>query len=58
MKKAVLLIAVAFRSTMAFAQNINKAELKQLKTFLAAPAEKDATNAQALKITNINIISI
>lgn len=54
MKKAVLLITLALSSVMVFAQRIDKNELKQLKNFLSQPAEKDATNAQALKITDLN----
>lgn len=54
MKKAVLLITLALSSAMVFAQKVDKNELKQLKTFLSQPAEKDATNAQALKITDLN----
>lgn len=36
-----------------FAQKIDKNELRQLQAFMAEPAEKDATNAQALKITDL-----
>lgn len=38
----------------AFAQKIDKNEMKQLKAFLSQPAVTDATNAQALKITDLN----
>ncbi len=52
MKKIALLLAVALSSAACFAQ-VNKSELKQLQNFLAQPAEKDGTNAEALKITNL-----
>ena len=52
MKRVALLLAVALASVAVFAQKINKSELKQLQVFLSEPAEKDATNAQALKITD------
>ena len=54
MKKVALLFAVALCSLAVNAQKINKNELKQLQAFLSAPAEKEATNAQALKITDVN----
>ena len=41
-----------------FAQKIDKNELKQLQAFLAQPAEKDATNAQALKIADMKAPSL
>ena len=53
MKKVALLFAVALSSLAVNAQKIDKNELKQLQAFLAAPAEKEATNAQALKITDV-----
>ncbi|MDE6488437.1 MAG: hypothetical protein K2L46_04080 [Paramuribaculum sp.] len=40
-----------------FAQKIDKNEAKQLKAFLAQPAEKEATNAAALKVTDVNNIA-
>ena len=40
-----------------FAQKIDKNEVKQLKAFLSQTAEKDGTNANALKVTNINDIA-
>ncbi|MDE6157247.1 MAG: hypothetical protein K2F78_03780 [Muribaculaceae bacterium] len=52
MKKIALLLAVALSSAACFAQ-VNKSELKQLQNFLAQPAEKGGTNAEALKITNV-----
>ena len=52
MKKIAFILAVALGSAAAFAQ-VNKGELKQLQAFLAQPAEHAATNAEALKITNI-----
>ena len=52
MKKIALILAVALSSAACFAQ-VNKGELKQLQNFLAQPAEKAATNAEALKITNL-----
>ena len=54
MKKAVFMIALALGSVTAFAQKIDKNEMKQLKAFLEQPAEKDGTNAQALKIVDMN----
>ncbi|MDE5959874.1 MAG: hypothetical protein K2G59_06930 [Muribaculaceae bacterium] len=55
MKKAFLMIAVALGSVTAFAQSIDKNELKQLKSFLQQPsAESGKTNAQMLKITDLN----
>lgn len=56
MKRVALLLAVALASVAVFAQKINKSELKQLQVFLSEPAEKDATNAQALKITDTVIL--
>ena len=53
MKKVALLFAVALSSLAVNAQKIDKNELKQLQAFLTAPAEKDASNAEALKITDI-----
>ena len=47
-------MALVLGCTSAFAQNIAKNELKQLQSFLAQPAQKEATNAKALKISNIN----
>lgn len=40
-----------------FAQKIDKNEAKQIRAFLAQPAEKDATNAAALKVSNVNDIA-
>ena len=37
----------------ASAQKIDKNELKELQAFLSQPGEKDATNAEALKITDL-----
>ena len=37
-----------------FAQKVDKKEMKQLQAFLSQPAEKDGTNAQALKIVDMN----
>ena len=55
MKKALLMIAVMLGSVTAFAQNLDKNELKQLKEFLSQPsAEAGKTNAEALKIHNLN----
>lgn len=52
MKKAVLLIALMIGCTGVFAQKIDKNELKQLQAFLSQPGERDATNAQALNISD------
>ena len=54
MKKVALMIAVTLGSLTVFAQNVNKNELKQLQAFLAAPAEQGMTNAQVLKVSNVN----
>ena len=55
MKKALIMIAIMLgASTAAFAQNINKSEAKQLKAFLAQTAENGESNAQALKIYDLN----
>ncbi len=54
MKKSVLMIALVLGSTVAFAQKPAKNEVKQLQAFLAQPAEKDGTNAQVLKISDLN----
>ena len=54
MKKAILMITLMLGCMTVFAQKIDKNELKQLKAFLSMPAEKDGTNAQALKITDLN----
>ena len=40
-----------------FAQKIDKNEAKQIKAFLSQPAEKDATNAAALKVTDMNNVA-
>ncbi|MDE6390018.1 MAG: hypothetical protein K2L26_01200, partial [Duncaniella sp.] len=56
MKKALFLIAVLLGSTTAFAQNLDKNEAKLMKAFLSEPA-KEGTNAQALKVANINDIA-
>lgn len=53
MKKALLLIAVVTGCMTLSAQKPNKNEIRQLQQFLSQPAEKEATNAQALKITDI-----
>ena len=54
MKKSVLLIAFAMCCATAFAQKIDKNELSQLKSFLAQTDDKGKTNAQELKITDLN----
>ena len=53
MKKALLLIAVMVGCMTASAQKIDKNELRQLQQFLSLPGEKHATNAEALKITDL-----
>ena len=50
MKKALLMIALMLGSVTAFAQKIDKNEVKQLKAFLSQPAEKGGTNATALML--------
>ncbi len=57
MKKVLFLIALALGCTSAFAQKLDKAEARQLKNFLTQTAEKDGTNANALKVVNINDVS-
>ena len=54
MKKSVLLIALALCGATAFAQKIDKNELSQLKIFLNHTDEKGKSNAQVLKITDLN----
>ncbi|MDE6308899.1 MAG: hypothetical protein K2L81_01755, partial [Muribaculaceae bacterium] len=39
---------------MAFAQKVDKKEVKQLQAFLAQTSEKGGTNAQALNISDLN----
>ena len=56
MKKALLIIAVLLGSMTAFAQNLDKNEAKLIKAFLAEPA-KEGTNAQALKVADVNAIA-
>ena len=53
MKRIALFLAVALASVGVFAQNLNKNELRQLQAFLNQPAKEAATNAQALKITDL-----
>ena len=52
MKKIALVLAVALSSAACFAQ-VNKGELKKLQNFLSQPAKEAATNAEALRVTNI-----
>lgn len=55
MKTAFLMTAILLGSSMtAFAQKIAKNEANQLKAFLTQSAEKEGTNAHALKVTDIN----
>ena len=54
MKKSVLLIALALCGATAFAQKLDKNELSQLKTFLMQSDDKGKSNAQELKITDLN----
>lgn len=53
MKKALFMIALMLGSVTAFAQKMDKNEVKQLQNFLSQPAEKGGTNATALKITDL-----
>ena len=53
MKKALLLMALMVGCMSASAQKIDKNELKELQAFLSQPAEKHATNAEALKISDL-----
>ncbi len=53
MKKALLMIALVVGCMSATAQKIDKNEMKELQAFLSQPAEKHATNAEALKITDL-----
>ena len=48
------MIAIALGCSTVFAQSIDKNEAKQLKAFLAQTSEKGTTNAQELKVANIN----
>ncbi len=57
MKKMILMMAVVLGCMTAFAQKVDKNEAKALKAFLAQPAEKDASNAQALKVTDLNALA-
>ena len=57
MKKALLMITLVLGCTTVFAQKIDKKEAAQIKSFLSQPAEKDGTNAQALKVTDMNSIA-
>ena len=57
MKKVFLMITLMLGCMTVFAQKIDKNEAKQLKAFLSQPAEKDATNAAALKVTDLNNIA-
>ncbi|MDE6081062.1 MAG: hypothetical protein K2F70_02170, partial [Muribaculaceae bacterium] len=54
MKKAVLVIAIMLGSLVAFAQKVDKKEVAQLKAFLSQPAQENGTNAQALRIADLN----
>lgn len=47
------MIALMLGSVTAFAQKMDKNEVKQLQNFLSQPAEKGGTNATALKITDL-----
>lgn len=53
MKRIALILAVALSSAACFAQ-VTKSEMKQLQNFLSQPSANGETNAQALKITNVN----
>ncbi|MDE6242608.1 MAG: hypothetical protein K2M14_01205, partial [Muribaculaceae bacterium] len=53
MKRIALFLAAALATVGVFAQNLNKNELKQLQAFLNEPAKEAATNAEALKITDL-----
>ena len=54
MKKYVLIIAFALLGVTAFAQKVDKNELSQLKKFLTQTDDKGRSNAQELKITDLN----
>lgn len=54
MKKALFLIALMLGSVTAFAQKMNKNEVKQLQAFAAQTSEKGGTNGEALKITDMS----
>jgi hypothetical protein len=58
MKKSILMIAFALCGLIAFAQKVDKNELSQLKTFLNQTNERGHTNAQELKISNLNAPSM
>ena len=57
MKKILLMITLMLGCMTVFAQKIDKNEAKQIKAFLSQPAEKDATNAAALKVTDMNNVA-
>ena len=57
MKRMFLMTAVMIGFLTAFAQKIDNNEAKALQAFLNQPAEKHATNAQALQVTNFNDVS-
>ena len=54
MKKALLLIALMVGCMSLSAQKVDKNEVRQLQAFLSQPAENAATNAAALKITDLS----
>lgn len=56
MKKAILMITLMLSCMTVFAQKVDKNEAKQIKAFLSQNAEKEGTNAQALKVTDINAV--
>ena len=58
MKKALLMFALLLGiSSTAFAQKMDKNEVKQLQSFLSQAAENGGTNAQALQVSDINAIA-
>lgn len=57
MKKYLLMIALMLGSMTVFAQKVDKNEARQIKSFLSQNSEKDGTNAQALKVTDLNSIA-
>ena len=54
MKKTLFALLAIWATFSLSAQRLNKAELKSLQQFLSQPAAEASTNAEALKITNLN----
>ena len=57
MKKILLLTLLVGISCCVYAQMLDKAEARQLKTFLIQSSENGVTNADALKVYNVDKLS-